>query len=303
LPQTQDKDETTLKTLDYRASVFLAGCSCLILACTDAANDDGQPGDSDSGADHARGDSAANGDAPGHEVPLLEGNFSFFVTSIEAMRELSDSADGFGGNLGGLAGADGICQSIGDGQGAWNKTWRAFLSATTGGPDGGPVHAIERIGDGPWYDRLGRLVAQSPAALVAGSRPEADVVIVDNLPNERGEPLNQNDADDHDVMTGSTMEGRLVDTNPARTCQDWTTTETTQDLEPAVLGPFTFSVNGPMCGHSWPGVSGAGWIQAHPAPGCGAGAVLQQLGPPEEGSRAVGGGGGYGAIYCFALTP
>jgi hypothetical protein len=69
------------------------------------------------------------------------------------------------------------------------------------------------------------------------------------------------------------------------------------------LGPFTFSVNGPMCGHSWPGVSGASWIQAHPAPGCGAGAVLQQIGPPEEGSLVVGGGGGYGAFYCFALTP
>ena len=42
--------------------------------------------------------------------------------------------------------------------GAGAKSWRAFLSTIRGGPDG-PVHAIDRVGNGPWYDRLGRLVA------------------------------------------------------------------------------------------------------------------------------------------------
>jgi hypothetical protein len=50
--------------------------------------------------------------------------FSFFVTSLEAMRRLSGSQDGFGGDLGGLEGADRICQQIAEGVGAGQKTWR-----------------------------------------------------------------------------------------------------------------------------------------------------------------------------------
>ena len=69
--------------------------------------------------------------------------FSFFVTSLEAMQLLSGSVDGFGGDLGGLAGADEICQTIAATVDGGHKTWRAFLSATSG-PDGLPVHASER---------------------------------------------------------------------------------------------------------------------------------------------------------------
>ena len=53
--------------------------------------------------------------------------------------------------------------------GAGQKTWRAFLSATAG-PDGQPVNAIDRVGTGPWYDRLGRLVAMNKADLVRAAR-------------------------------------------------------------------------------------------------------------------------------------
>lgn len=273
----------------------------LLSACGGDAESGAKGGGSENRTDGGESDGGESDGAP--EVPKITGNFSFFVTSIEAMRDLSGSQDGFGGNLGGLAGADSICQRIAAREGAGHKTWRAFLSATTGGPDGGPAHAIERIGEGPWYDRRERIVAENPASLVAGPRPPADPAIVDNLPNERGEPLNQNDADDHDVMTGSNAQGMLFDPDPARTCLDWTTTETTADLPPIMLGPWTFQQGGPMCGHDWPGISGAGFIQAHSAPGCAAGATLVQLGPPAEDSRAVGGGGGYGGIYCFALTP
>ena len=52
--------------------------------------------------------------------------FSFFVTSLEALQELSGSLDGFGGNLGGLEGADGLCQTIAESVGGGDKTWRAF---------------------------------------------------------------------------------------------------------------------------------------------------------------------------------
>ena len=40
-------------------------------------------------------------------------------------------------------------------------------------------------------------------------RPAGDATVAANLPDEKGEPLNQNDTDDHDVLTGSNMRGPL----------------------------------------------------------------------------------------------
>src|SRR5688500_15900743 len=96
-------------------------------------------------------------------------HFSFFVTSLRAMQELSGNEDGFGGDLrfgetgegAGLRGADKICAATAERSMPGNgKTWRAFLS-TTGGEGGEQVDAIDRVGDGPWYDRIGRLVARN----------------------------------------------------------------------------------------------------------------------------------------------
>jgi hypothetical protein len=268
----------------------------------------GSGGIGGSGAAGQAGSAGSQADVPDagpatedSSVPTLTGNFSFFVTSIEAMRELSGSQDGFGGDLGGLEGADRICQQTAAKEGAGHKTWRAFLSTRAGGPGGGPIHAIDRIGDGPWYDRNQRLVAMDTAGLLSGNRPAGDAAIIDNLPNERGEPLNQNNADDHDVLTGSDNRGRLFNTtNPNATCNDWTTTET---MPNPGGGIGIFPSNGPMLGHSWPARSGQNWIQAHPAAGCSAGVHLEQTGPAAPGDTCVGCAGGYGAIYCFALTP
>jgi hypothetical protein len=219
--------------------------------------------------------------------------FSFFVTSLDAMRNLSGSQDGFGGNLGGLDGADAICQEIAAGLGFGNKTWRAFLSVTSG-PGGSPVHAIDRIGEGPWYDRLGRLVAEDIAGLMH-DRPDGDPAIVNDLPDEYGRPLSQF-GDNHDVLTGSNEQGRLNSTDAALTCQDWTSVDTSGG------GSWPNDHAGPMCGHSWPAMSGQNWIRAHNVPGCAAGVNLVQDGGG-QGTDTVGGAGGYGGIYCFALTP
>ncbi len=55
-----------------------------------------------------------------------------------------------------------------------------------------------------------------------------------------------------------------------------------------------------------PGGGGGGdpthWITAHTVPGCAPGVQLEQEGGG-QGTDFVGGGGGYGGIYCFALTP
>lgn len=218
--------------------------------------------------------------------------FSFFVTSLEAMRDLSGSVDGFGGDLGGLAGADNICQTIAEGVGAGTKTWRAFLSVA-GLFDGVAVNAIDRIGEGPWYDRNGRLIAENIAGLL-GDRPAGDAQTVDDLPDEFGQPLSFL-GDSHDILTGSNSVGELDSTDPTTTCNDWTET----DLPAAV--------NRVNVGHSWPRADGGpgggtqSWMSEHPAPGCLPGVTLEDLGPGFDGT--VGGAGGYGGIYCFALTP
>jgi hypothetical protein len=105
--------------------------------------------------------------------------FSFFVTSLAAMQRLSGNPNGFGGDLrygeaDGLSGADKICTEIAEASmpGSGAKQWRAFLSAVEG-PGGGPVHAIDRIGDGPWYDRIGRLFAMDKASLIGTTIPTA----------------------------------------------------------------------------------------------------------------------------------
>jgi hypothetical protein len=262
------------------------------------SNDDGTPAaGADSGSQVPGEDDGAAGQGAdaGAEPDADPGPpFSFFVTSLAAMRELSGSQDGFGGDLGGLAGADQICQQIAAGVGAGHKTWRAFLSVTSG-PEGGPVHAIERIGEGPWYDALGRLVSQNIAGLL-NDRPDGDPQIVEDLPDEYGRGLRQ-DGDNHDVMTGSDAEGRLANSDPSSTCSDWT----------SAVGPGTEDrVN---CGHSWPrsGPSGPGgggaanWISAHRLRGCSPGVNLVQNGAGT--GDCVGCSGGYGGIYCFALTP
>lgn len=221
--------------------------------------------------------------------------FSFFVTSLDTMRSQSGSSDGFGGDLGGLAGADGICQTAAAAVGAGGKTWRAFLSVTDGG-GGSPVNAIDRIGDGPWYDRNGRLVAMNIAGLI-GDRPSGDAQTVDDLPDETGLALSIL-GDTHDVMTGSGEDGRLRSMSSATTCNDWTSS----------VGPGSESQV--YCGHSWPRTGGPGgpggggsggshWISAHPMRGCSPGVNLVQDGPGS--GDCVGCGGGWGAIYCFAL--
>lgn len=265
-------------------------------ACGSKASDTGS--DTNTGEDGTGGDT---GDSTGGDTGGSTGDverFSFFVTSLEAMRQLSGSEKGFGGDLRfgeatGLEGADKICRTIAEMAlpGAGQKVWRAFLSASKGGAGGGVVNAIDRIGEGPWYDRNGRLVAENKAGLLS-ARPASDAQIKNDLPNERGEPNHQG-VDNHDVLTGSNKQGQYAGGSMSSTCNDWT----------SAVG----STGKPYCGHSWPRSAsnpsnGGNWISDHQVPGCAPGVNLSQTGPG-DGTASVGGGGGYGGIYCFALTP
>jgi hypothetical protein len=257
------------RNFNVGSRIFLIGA----LAACGGGGDDGPAGPD--GGDLV--DAAAPDAAPA--AP-----FSFFVTSLTTMRAQSGSQEGFGGDLGGLAGADAICQRAAADVGFGHKTWRAFLSVHNGGS---PIHAIDRIGDGPWYDRQGRLIARDRAGLLQ-TRPAGDAAVINDLPDETGAGL-RSFGDTHDVLTGSNAMGRLDGSSAAATCQDWT----------SAIGPG--SENQVRCGHSWPAMSGTNWITAHRVRGCAPGVNLIQNGPGT--GDTVGAGGGWGGIYCFALEP
>ncbi|MEA2697397.1 MAG: hypothetical protein QOI66_1668 [Myxococcales bacterium] len=243
------------------------------------------------------GDGSGSNDAAGDKA-IPAGKFSFFLTSLDAMRRLSKSQNGFGGDLrygqaDGLAGADKICTDIADFvvPGAGAKQWRAFLSTVAG-----PVHAIDRIGNGPWYDRTERLVAMTKADLLQPRPRGASAAIINDLPNEYGVPNHRPDpavpeVDNHHVLTGSTEMGRLYTAaGPDSTCKNWTSAA--RD-----------STSRPRIGFSWPEANRINWISGQDEGGCGAGVNVVQTGGSDPNNPIVGSGGGYGAIYCFALMP
>ncbi|HVV86565.1 MAG TPA: hypothetical protein VHE35_26085 [Kofleriaceae bacterium] len=239
------------------------------------------------------------------DVSMLP-HFSFFVTSLAALRTLSGSANGFGGDLrfgetgpgAGLRGADKICATIAELSmpGSSAKQWRAFLSATNDG-NGNVVNAIDRIGNGPWYDRLGRMLAPNKASLL-GIRPAGgDAAIKNDFPNEDGVPNHNPDGtgevDNHDFLTGTNLQGQLEAAN--RTCLDWTSATGNKTTE-----------GSPRVGHTWPrGNTGMinSWMSSLVESGCRAGVNLIETGPPNPNDNTVGSGGGYGGFYCFALVP
>src|SRR5262245_17558536 len=77
---------------------------------------------------------------------------SFFVTSTTSAT----------GNLGGLAGADAMCQQLAIGAGFGARTWRAYLSVERDAANNNqPTHARDRIGNGPWYNTSLALIANN----------------------------------------------------------------------------------------------------------------------------------------------
>ena len=285
--------------LTTRTIIVSAALAGFAGACTDSSSA------GDGGATSADAETSAPIDAPPGTALLPDWctgqptTFSFFVTSMDALWALSEStpgdmSGGFGGDFEGIAGADSICQAIAVATGNGDTTWRAFLSATDDG-NGSPIHAIERIGAGPWHDANGRLVASGLSGL-ADDRPDGEVQSTDDLPDECGVPISAL-GDAHDVVTGSDKQGRLADTDANFTCLDWTSASDSVGVA-ASLG------EGIMCGHSFPregggGMGGASWVSDHPLRACGKGANLMQDGPGS--GTCIGCTGGYGALYCFAL--
>src|SRR6476661_10376270 len=78
-----------------------------------------------------------------------QAEMSFFISS---------TGKGNGADLGGIAGADAHCQALATAAGAASPNWRAYLSTTEPGGTAG-INARDRIGNGPWKNAKGVVVA------------------------------------------------------------------------------------------------------------------------------------------------
>jgi hypothetical protein len=192
---------------------------------------------------------------------------TFFVTG---------SGPGKGGDLGGIEGADRYCQHLAERHGAGTKTWHAYLS--TQAVDGKPaVNARDRIGNGPWQNFKGDTVAQNLEDL----HSDNNKLGMNTSLSERGQiiPGVGFAPNRHDVLTGSTPEGRAFPENEDRTCRNWTSS--TQGAA--------------MVGHIdrkglRDDAASRSWNSSHPSRGGEGGCSQSDLR----------GTGGDGLFYCFA---
>ncbi len=134
---------------------------------------------------------------------------SFFVTSV---------GKGNGADLGGLAGADAHCQALAKAAGSTYTTWRAYLSTTLPGGDAG-VSARDRIGNGPWYNAKGVMVARNVEELHGNNNVTKQTALTEKgaVVSGRGDPVNN-----HDILTGSDPDGRFSTAGGDTTCGNWT---------------------------------------------------------------------------------
>src|SRR6185295_11481767 len=119
-----------------------------------------------------------------------------------------------GANLGGLAGADAHCQALATAAGAGNRTWRAYLSTTAAGNQPA-VNARDRIGNGPWYNANGALIANNVADLHGDVQRDRNTIIQATALTEkktqvtgRGDAVAGTNPNQHDMLTGSDSTGR-----------------------------------------------------------------------------------------------
>ena len=190
---------------------------------------------------------------------------SFFITS---------TPKGDGANYGGIAGADAYCETLATAAGRGTATWHAYMS--TQGPNS--INARDRIGNGPWYNANGQMVGRSVAQIHGDTIEDARLGVAfgkqlsltekKGIVNGIGDMPNQ-----HDILTGSTPEGRAYADGMDHTCNNWTsnTTGTAQ------------------LGHADKQGGGNGsWNSAHPSRGCSQANLVST--------------GGAGLLYCFAVN-
>jgi hypothetical protein len=208
---------------------------------------------------------------------------SFFITS---------TPKGDGANYGGLAGADAYCQQLAAAAGRGAAKWVAYLS--TQGP--GAVNARDRIGNGPWYNARGAMVAANQDELHGdtierarlGNRLNKNNSLTEKMErvNGVGDMPNQ-----HDILTGSTPDGRAYTDAADHTCSNWTSNAHVEPPARGAAPPATPPAPGPSAqlGHSDKiGGANGSWNSTHGSRGCSQPNLVST--------------GGAGMLYCFAVN-
>jgi hypothetical protein len=207
---------------------------------------------------------ASGGEVLAQQPPQFP-NMTFFITSTPGPN---------GADLGGIEGADRHCQALATRAGAGGKTWRAYLSVQAlGGATA--INARDRIGKGPWVNALGVQIAKDVDDLHAPTgRINGETGLTDNGRRVPGVGFISNQ---HDVLTGSTAEGRAPPADKDLTCGNWT-----KSGEGAAM----------VGHHDRMGLrydlNSISWNSAHPSRGCSLPALQSS--------------GGGGLFYCFAAN-
>jgi len=194
-----------------------------------------------------------------------EPSLSFFVTSV--------GTGSIGGNVGGLAGADALCQTLAAAAGAGDKTWHAYLSSSS-------EDARDRIGTGPWYNARLQEIAADVDTLHENGIPRLLWGVTED-PDGEGLVIDENGGlvplTEHDIVTGSTAEGTL---SAGRTCLDWTSASESDvaQVGHSDIAPPDFTIEG---------VDIQSWNSAHDTASCTEQGLAERRGA--------------GRFYCFAI--
>jgi hypothetical protein len=208
------------------------------------------------------GGGQGGGGARGPQQPM-----SFFITSV---------GKGDGANYGGIAGADAYCQQMATGAGRGGATWHAYLS-TQGA---GAVNARDRIGNGPWYNARGQMIAMNNGALHGDTIDQARVgnalgkqvsfTEKNTVVNGVGDMPNT-----HDILTGSRPDGTAYTDGMDHTCSNYTSAA--DGMGQVQLGHADKQGGG-----------NSSWNSAHGSRGCSQPNLVAT--------------GGAGLLYCFAVN-
>jgi hypothetical protein len=193
-----------------------------------------------------------------------QSNMTFFVTS---------TGSGKGADFGGLAGADKHCQALAAAAGAGGATWHAYLSQSAA-QGAAAVNARDRIGNGPWQNAKGVVIAKDVAELHGNNNLTKQTALTEKgeVVNGRGDTPSK-----HDILTGSKPDGTAFPGPEDMTCGNWTKSGEGK----AMAGHHDRTGTNPDP------VANVSWNSSHGTAGCSDDLLAKT--------------GSAGLIYCFAV--